>query len=636
MKKNSISGKKDFPIWEKVYLDSSVDDYWGHVKGIQVKNLVYIFSSLPLQKVRHYHILDLESESIIKESVEKNLQDLEGLFNPVYDNDKTIYLFKLDSSPSSDFRYNLVSFNTETRSFNLIQAKGSSPKKRAERITTCYYEGKIFFMGGSQLFPGDNTGSILYSFDVGEGEWNIESYFGTFPSGVMKTPYLSNRSGMGSIILGEKLIIVGGKSLVSCNLENLKEPSGLISSQNIRMNDLTDMNCTCEGCSPYSQKGQNCINTFNTFNTFNSLNSLNSLNDLSPFFKYVISDEIFEFDLVSKKISKKNYIKAADDLVFFNSSLVYHSSSSVVYLHDGENLFSLDSNFEMTMIKPLLFTPKTQCESTLFIYKDIMYFLGKVLYTDDCFLFKTSLDNLVAKWPAKKDISYEMLLNNKDCSDIVFVLSAGEKNREIHVNKKVMFNFSLPLKNIITNLSQNSNYYNFNDVSFIGVYNTLKFIYSNFNENISSYDPEILQEMIDIIIRYRAKSLLMTMLAYLNITNENALALYDLGCKFNLKEFKERVYNYISENIQSIQSLNPKTESSELRKLLYENFFCSHMITVVMHTQGWDIRNVTGSRLSQEKFTEIKQLCIEEKIVLCINCKRIVEDKRGCDESETK
>jgi hypothetical protein len=58
------------------------------------------------------------------------------------------------------------------------------------------------------------------------------------------------------------------------------------------------------------------------------------------------------------------------------------------------------------------------------------------------------------------------------------------------------------------NYSQNSNYYNFNDVSFIGVYNTLKFIYSNFNENVGNLETEIIQEMIDIIIKYRARSLL--------------------------------------------------------------------------------------------------------------------------------
>jgi hypothetical protein len=40
---------------------------------------------------------------------------------------------------------------------------------------TFYYNKKIFFLGGLQTFPGDNSSGLIYSFCTINHEWVIES-----------------------------------------------------------------------------------------------------------------------------------------------------------------------------------------------------------------------------------------------------------------------------------------------------------------------------------------------------------------------------------------------------------------------------------------------------------------------------
>jgi hypothetical protein len=188
-----------------------------------------------------------------------------------------------------------------------------------------------------------------------------------------------------------------------------------------------------------------------------------------------------------------------------------------------------------------------------------------------------------------------------------------------------MYNFSLPLKNILISYSHNSNYFNFNDFSFIGVYNTLKYIYSNFNENINNLDLEIIIEMIDIIIKYRSKSLLLIVLSHLNINNENAMILYELAIKHEIPELKERCFGYISENMGSMfKKEKYVSESIELKRILYENYFCSHSITLQASCLGFDIKNIVSVTLTSDKLMEIQDLCKNNKLVFCLNCKKII------------
>jgi hypothetical protein len=188
-----------------------------------------------------------------------------------------------------------------------------------------------------------------------------------------------------------------------------------------------------------------------------------------------------------------------------------------------------------------------------------------------------------------------------------------------------MYNFSIQLKNILISYSHNSNFFNFNDFSFVGVYNTLKYIYSNFNENINNLDPVILNEMIDVIIKYRSKSLLQIVLSHLNINNENAVALYELAMKHSLDDLKERACAYIGENISGLFKREKHvSESFELKKLLYENYFCSHPLTIEASCFKFDIKNISSMTLTSEKLMEIKDLSQDNKLVFCLNCKKII------------
>ena len=89
----------NFPIWEKVYLDIT-PDFFENIIGIQIKNLIYIFSSIYDEKNQHFYILDLESESIKQEEME-----FEGCFHPVLDKNNKIYLFRFSSNLVHDIMY---------------------------------------------------------------------------------------------------------------------------------------------------------------------------------------------------------------------------------------------------------------------------------------------------------------------------------------------------------------------------------------------------------------------------------------------------------------------------------------------------------------------------------------------------
>jgi hypothetical protein len=53
-----------------------------------------------------------------------------------------------------------------------------------------YLNDKIYFFGGFQIFPGDNTGSFIYSFCTINYEWSLVNYLGSFPATNPLSPYL--------------------------------------------------------------------------------------------------------------------------------------------------------------------------------------------------------------------------------------------------------------------------------------------------------------------------------------------------------------------------------------------------------------------------------------------------------------
>jgi hypothetical protein len=591
-----------FPIWEKVYLEITPDKLFDNIHSVQVKNIVYIFPSTYDEKNKNFYVLDLDAENIREEEME-----YQGCFHPVYDTNNIIYLFRFDSGKYSDFRYSIVEYNIETKKWGHNTHKGVAPKRRSDDFSTIFYNSKIYFIGGMQKFPGDNTGNLMYTYNTIDNEWAIESYNGSHLTELPGVPYLANRSGMNGIL-------------------NL----GVISSN---LGTLGTIGTSTEPVPKWLLIGGKYLENSFSNNINGMTNSLSS--SLKNFFNDVETDDIFEYDFSSQKLNKKQYIKILNDVKFSNcSSCLY---KECIIIHNKGNFYNLDlTTHELSMLKPLLFNPNASKDSILLIHNNFLFIISKFQHYEDCIIFKTSVDNLIPKWNSMKEISYEMLLNNKECSDIVFLLNAGDKNREILVNKKVMYNFSSPLKNIIINCAQNSNYYNFNDVSFFGVYNTLKFIYSNFNDNISSYEIEIIQEMIDIIVRYRAKSLLNITLSHIKLTNENALVFYELALKFNLNEFKKFTFNFISENLQNASGTNAGlfskdknvNEGPELKKILFENYFCIHPITIQVNTIGFDIKNLSQITVTSERFADIKELCKDNKIYFCLNCKKVIVNEK--------
>jgi len=587
-KTNSLTPINNFPIWEKIYIDSNKleeNNFFENVKGVHIKNLVYIFSSKHIHNNKTFYIFDLDNETLKEE--EAGIQDC---FQPVYDGKNSIYLFKIDNSYSSDFRYHLIDFNVKNKTWTTIAHKGVSPKKRSDDFSVVYHQNsnKIFFFGGMQIFPGDNTGSFVYSFSLDEYEWNIETVSGEFLN-KSQIPYVSNKSGITPIFYNQdKILLLGGKILE-----------------------------------------HNFSNSFNSSNVENLnfiLNQNYTKENKNTFFTEIETDEIFEFNMHSKQFTKRQYTKLLDDVKFNNYSVCHFKDCVIIHNKGSFYYYDFISN-DLSQLKPLLFSPEAISQSILLIYNGYLYILGRFKYYEDAIIFKTSMENLSPKWNYTKEISYEMLLNNKYYSDIVFVLNAGDKNREIHVNKKVMYNFSFPLKNIIINGSQNSNYYNFTDGSFIGVYNTLKFIYSNFNDNLNSLDLEIINEMIDIIVKYRAKSLLNIVLSQIKITPENVFFLFELAIRNELNDFKSLIYNYICNNLNPEIFAKEKNinDSYELKKLLFENYFCKHPLVVEVNTLGYDVKNISQNvTISPEKLKETQEICKNNKLSFCVFCKKII------------
>jgi len=65
----------------------------------------------------------------------------------------------------------------ENREWRQIKTFGVAPKKRTNDFTAFYYQEKIYFFGGLQIFQADTTGSLVYSFCTVKNEWNIVNFY---------------------------------------------------------------------------------------------------------------------------------------------------------------------------------------------------------------------------------------------------------------------------------------------------------------------------------------------------------------------------------------------------------------------------------------------------------------------------
>lgn len=77
------------------------------------------------------------------------------------------------------------------------------------------------------------------------------------------------------------------------------------------------------------------------------------------------------------------------------------------------------------------------------------------------------------------------------------------------------------------------------DVSYIGAFNLLKIIYSNFTENVSNLDIEILKEIFNFMFSYKTTSLINKIVSLIKINNNNAFAVFELALKSGFSDLKE-------------------------------------------------------------------------------------------------
>lgn len=76
------------------------------------------------------------------------------------------------------------------------------------------------------------------------------------------------------------------------------------------------------------------------------------------------------------------------------------------------------------------------------------------------------------------------------------------------------------------------------DVSFLGAFNLLKIIYSNFTDNISNLEIDILKEIFNFMLTYKTSSLINKIVSLMKINNNNAFAVFELALKIEQNELK--------------------------------------------------------------------------------------------------
>lgn len=201
---------KNFPIWEKLYLSikslesksiintDTLLEFIKYSVGVEVKTKkqFYFFPSQRLlideklfPLLKKFYVFDLETEVLVENNLEYSC------FNPVYDNNYTIYLFKINqlhndnylslyksSNPNminsisqyNDTTYQIIEFNLNNNEQRELQATGTYPKIRKFGFTAIYFNTKIYFFGGLPIYSSDLTATYLYSFCTINYEWVVE------------------------------------------------------------------------------------------------------------------------------------------------------------------------------------------------------------------------------------------------------------------------------------------------------------------------------------------------------------------------------------------------------------------------------------------------------------------------------
>ena len=586
---NNNEKNMPFPLWEKIYLDlksniSSEDSiiksqiendfilsFFKGSKSVLIKNYLYIF---PLYKSEYkFSILDLEKNQLFFQ--EMPYQCFHPVYSPKYF--YSIFLFIYDTSFKSDGRYNIVEYDVKTNSFNILNSKGVAPKARNNNFCSFIYSNKLYFFGGTSKFLSDNSLNYFFSFNLKENDWKIEEYNFNSDKEIINSSYIGNSFDISCVQLEEKNIfyLIGGKfydDIIYSEINNINNPK---LKQAKESNDIIKLQI----------KENGIIELFNQ--------KKNSKNKLGHVFS------------------------------------VYHRDN--IYIYNKEALFLYDlKSQDISLLKKRIFFPEIEDNGTIFIHDKFLYLVGKFSNFDDCFLFRTSLDKINIKCPQAQRINYEYLLNNinnsKDNNDILCEFNNPE-DKKLFLNKNVLSNFSINIKNQIysNNTHKHQGKINLLDINYQTLIIIFKWIYNNFEDISNNLSNDIFKDIFYILFKMKSFSLINIFISKINLNENNVLLLYELGNKYNIKNLIEKCQKYIticlnSKNSDKILSFN---ESSDMKKKMYENFFCEHKIYIECSVTNLNMHNLSMVNINNEKLDHIKQLNKNGKIFYCINCNKV-------------
>jgi hypothetical protein len=599
---NNADKNTPFPIWEKIYLEfktniindidlnlksqfdkNKISSFFRESKSIIIKNYIYIF---PLFKSEYkYAIIDIGKNQLIFQEMPYQC------FHPVYSPQFffSIFLFTYDSSFKSDGRYNIVEFDVKTNSFNNLNCKGVAPKARNDCFCSFIYLNKLYFFGGTPKFLSDNSLNYLFSYNIKENDWKIEEYVFNSEKELINSNYIGNNFDLSCVQIEDKNIfyLIGGKYY----------------------DDII-----------YSE-----INNFNN----SKLKQAKESND-------IIKIQIKENGIIEFTNTKKNSKNK-----FGNAFTTYYKDN--IYIYNKDILFLYDyKNHDISVLKKRIFAPEIEGYGTFIIHDNFLFLVGKFLNYDDCYLFKTNLDKINIKYNATQKINYEYLLNNininnnKDNSDILCEFNNPD-DKKLYLNKIVLSNFSINMKNQIINSTNNhklQNCLNLNDINYQTLIIILKWIYNNFGGISTNLNIDIYKDIISVLFKLKAKSLINIFIDNLNINENNALLLYELGNKYDLQKLVIKCHKYISDFLNSKNSdkiLN-FNESNEIKKKMYEQFFCEHKLYMECSVTNLNIHNLTMININNDKLDNIKQLNKNGKLFYCLNCEKVFIPNKDNDQ----
>ena len=245
-------------------------------------------------------------------------------------------------------------------------------------------------------------------------------------------------------------------------------------------------------------------------------------------------------------------------------------------------------------------------------------------------MFRTNLDKINLKYIGNQKINYDNLLNNvnnsKDNNDIACEFNYPDE-KKLFLNKIVLSNFSIYMKNQIANSCNNKHHGSINlyDINYQCLLILFKWIYNNFEDISNNLSNDIYKDIFYILFKFKALSLINIFISKINLNENNALLLYELGNKYELEKLITKCKQYISgclnsKNSDKILSLN---ENNEIKKKMYENYFCEHKLYIEGLVTNLNIHNLTMVNINNEKLDYIKQLNKNGKIFYCLNCNKV-------------